>query len=324
MTKPAGTPRKKPEPRRRKTSLVAQSAQGHGQLTSLTLSPPTLRYHDSTARIAEVAPDPSRSFYLGSTSYAAVFTEDRASLPDAVHEQPSERLSVAPSTSIQMVGSRHCQFSIGASVVSALVPFQFFENSVKMYFDVQKASALIGPLITSLLPQLRQDLEKVNPAGVDAHMLYAEMTKNSARPFKVPSTMLPSEFHTMLTGKNLRWETLGLILVVAASNAQFTSPHDPIFMLPGGRKLDKDRFIEDVIHATNDCITICQAHGAVNDSKYRDVADSACITEYDLLNFESSHGVACVYAHFGHQQLLWRQLSVKPLPISRPEQAHFW
>ncbi|KAF2854829.1 hypothetical protein T440DRAFT_475911 [Plenodomus tracheiphilus IPT5] len=279
MTKPAGTPRKKPEPRRRKAASEASSARGNGRLTSLTLSPPTLRNDpntgpitnawptppDSATRTAQTVSDPARSFYLGSTSYASVFTEDRGSLPDTVHEQPSERLSVTPSASSRTVGSRHCQFSIGASIVSTLTPFQFFENSVKMYFDTNKASALIGPLILSILPHLRHDLEQLVAAGAETHMLYAAMTKNTARPLKVPSTMLPSGFHTLITGKHLRWETLGLILAVAGSNAQFTSPHDSIFTLPDGRKLEKDRFIEDVIHATNDCINLCQVHGAVND-----------------------------------------------------------
>ncbi|KAH9860759.1 hypothetical protein J1614_012091 [Plenodomus biglobosus] len=281
MTKPAGTPRKKPEPRRRKATSEACPVQHHGRLSSLTLSPPTLRNDintgpitnawptppDSATRTTQLTSDPTRSFYLGSTSYAAVFTENRGPLPDTVHEQPSERLSVTPSVSSRTKGSRHCQYSIGSSIVSTLTPFQFFENSVKMYFDTNKASALIGPLILSILPQLRQDLEQLSTAGAESQLLYAAMTKNTARPLKVPSTMLPSGFYTLITGKNLRWETLGLILAVAVSNAQFTSPHDPIFTLPDGRKLEKDRFIEDAIHATNDCINICQVHGAVNDSE---------------------------------------------------------
>lgn len=315
MTKPAGTPRKKPEPRRRKTNLEARSGQDHERNTSLTLGPPTLRNTvnsvpaanawstppDSATRITPVASDPSRSFYLGSTSYASVFTEDCRSLPDAVHEQPSERLSITPSASVRTTGSRHCQFSIGASIVSALVPFEFFDKSVKMYFDTQKASALIGPLVLSILPQLRQDLEQLNTVGFDEHMFYTEMTKSSARPLKVPSTMLPSEFHTLVTGKNLRWETLGLILAIAGSNAQFTSPHDPIFTLPSGEKLEKDRFIEDVIHATNDCINICQIHGAVNDSES---TNSAHIPLYYALDYSLSiisHGVAHIYPHAGYQ-----------------------
>jgi hypothetical protein len=77
--------------------------------------------------------------------------------------------------------------------------------------------------------------------------------------------MLPSEFHTLFTGKNLRWEVLGLLLAIAGTNAQFTSPSDSIFTLPDGKQINKDDFVEDTMHTTNDCINLCQIHGAVND-----------------------------------------------------------
>lgn len=282
MTKPAGTPRKRPEPRRR--NIDARSANlalscGQGRLTSLTLSPPTLRNDigavsgqpswptppESATRTAQAGSDTARSFYLGSTSYAAVFTEETP-LPDTVHEQPSERLSVTPSASSKGVGNRHCQIGLGHSIVSALIPFSFFEKSIKMYFEQQKAPALVGPLIHSAMPHIRKDIEQLLAAGSDAPLLFGEMTRNTARPLKVPQSMLPSEFHTLFTGKNLRWETLGLILALAGTNAQFTSPGDSLFTLEDGRTLKKDEFIEDIIHATNDCINICQVHGAVNDS----------------------------------------------------------
>lgn len=281
MTKPAGTPRKKPEPRRRRLDAQAgdtRLSRGHGRLTSLTLSPPTLRNDinpvnsnswptppESAARTTQTNSDPARSFYLGSTSYAAVFAEDRP-LPDTVHEQPSERLSVTPATSTRSLGNRHCQIGLASSIVSALTPFSFFDKSVKMCFETTKADPLIGPLITSALPQLRQDLEQLKAAGSDAYSLYTDMTKNTARPLKVPPTMLPSEFHTLFTGRNLRWETLGLILAVGVKNAQYTAPGDPLFTLEDGRRLEKDEFIEDIIHTIHDCINICQIHGAVNDS----------------------------------------------------------
>ncbi|KAL6709709.1 hypothetical protein ACN47E_001137 [Coniothyrium glycines] len=278
MTKPAGTPRKKPEPRRRKLSgrgVDAQSARGYERLTSLTLSPPTMRNDippvsnswptpPDSASVNQSGSDPTRSFYLGSTSYAAVFTEDRP-LPDTVHEQPSERLSVTPSTSGRNIGHRFCQFGLGQSIVSRLTPFSFFEKSIKMYFETNKASCLLGPLILFALPQLRIDLEQLATAGSDAYGLYAEITKNSARPLKVPSSMLPSQFHTLWTGKHLRWESLGLILAISASQAQYTSPHDPLFINQDGEKLEKQDLIEDIIHTTNDCINIAQTHGAVND-----------------------------------------------------------
>jgi hypothetical protein len=279
MTKPAGTPRKKPEPRRRKADARSAALSAQGRLTPLTLSPPSLRNDvcpvaannawptppESVTRTSQTGLDPCRTFFLGSTSYAAVFTEEQP-LPDTVHEQPSERLSVTPSSSSRNMGHRHCQFGLGYSIVQTLQPFSFFERSLKIYFEAHKATALIGPLIMSALPQMRKDLEQLNSAGSDAHSLYAEITRNTARPMKVPSTMHPPEFHTLFTGKNLRWEALGLILAIGASSAQFTSPGDPVFTLDNGKPVDREEFIEDIMHATNVCINICQTHGAVNDS----------------------------------------------------------
>ncbi|KAF2033852.1 hypothetical protein EK21DRAFT_57718 [Setomelanomma holmii] len=282
MTKPAGTPRKKPEPRRRKEDLRspdARSSRDLGRLTSLTLSPPTLRNEvdtmpvsaswltppESASRSTQAGGDTARSFYLGSTSYASVFTEEHP-LPESMHQQPSERMSLTPSTvTNRTMGTRHCQIGVGHSIVSRLAPFSFYEKSLKMHFESNLGSALVGPLMLSILPQLREDLRQLTVTGSDVYKIYTDMTKNTAKPLKVPSTMVPSEFHTLVTGKNLRWETLGLILVIAASNAQFTSPADPIFMLEDGSKLEKDEWLENTIQAVNDCITICQVHGAVND-----------------------------------------------------------
>jgi hypothetical protein len=134
-----------------------------------------------------------------------------------------------------------------------------------MYFAMHKDPALVGPLFLSAIPQLRKDVEQLHAAGSQAYPLYAEITRNSARPMKIPSDMRPSEFHTLFTGKNLRWDTLGLILAIAGSNAQYTSPNDPLFTLEDGKQMNREEFIEDVMHATNTCINICETHGAVNE-----------------------------------------------------------
>jgi hypothetical protein len=278
MTKPAGTPRKKPEPRRRKADV--RSSQDIGRLTSLTLSPPSLRNEvdavpvgnswptppNSASRARQSASDPVRSFYLGSTSYASVFQED-GPLPDTVHQQPSERMSATPSqvSSKSMGTTRHCQIGVGHSVVSRLSPFSFFEKAIESYFEASVSSLLIGPLVLSLLPQLREDVQQLTAPGADIARMYADMTRNTAKPLKIPPTMLPSEFHTVVTGDNLRWETIGLVLAVAATHAGQTHSKDPLFTLENGSEIDKDEFVEDMIQATNDCITICQTHGAVND-----------------------------------------------------------
>ncbi|KAF2876243.1 hypothetical protein BDV95DRAFT_602247 [Massariosphaeria phaeospora] len=315
MTKPAGTPRKQPEPRNRVVkskypetrSLVPRD---HGVLTPLHASPTTSLRNDigvaasspangwptpptppeSSTRATQNRSNSAPSFYLGSTSYASVFAEEQP-LPNSLHEQPAETIHATPSVlPSRVIGSRHCQMGIGHSILSKLSPFSLIERLITDYFEnfKFKASLLVGPLVMSALPQLRVDLEHLaaldNPSPA-----YAEITKNTARPLKVPSTMLASTFHTLFTGRNLRWETLGLMLIVAGSNAQFTSPDDPMFTLDDGKKLARDEFIEDMIHASNDCISLCQVHGAVNDIMVWMIYNNMIVTS----NFygDNYHGV---------------------------------
>ncbi|KAJ4301285.1 hypothetical protein N0V90_003376 [Kalmusia sp. IMI 367209] len=279
MTRPPGVPRKKPEPRRRTVEARQNATRGHVVTQSLSLSPTALRNEigvpsmvnawptppESATRTTQSASDSARSFYLGSTSYASVFAEEQP-LPNSIHEQPPVSTTGTPSILPSgLEGTRHCRMNIGSLVISKCEQFSFLERLVVAYFKINQASALIGPLITSALPQLRKDIQHIASMSDDPYPLLAEITKNSCQQLKVPPTMLPSEFHTLFTGPNLRWETLGLIMAIAASCAQFSAPDDPLFTLENGDRVDKDIFIEDMIHATNDCISLCQVHGAVND-----------------------------------------------------------
>ncbi|KAI1550377.1 C6 transcription factor [Pyrenophora tritici-repentis] len=187
------------------------------------------------------------------------------------------------------MGHRHCQFALGSLIVSTLSPFDFFEKACKLSFEIQKATALekatalVAPLILSALPQLRKDLELLNAASNDTYALYADMTRNTARPLKVSSDMRPCDFHTLFTGKNLRWEALGLILVIAGCKAQYTAPNDPLFTLEDGKQINRDEFIEDIMHAANTCINICQTHGAVNEIM-------VSLVYYDLMMVSNFYG----------------------------------
>jgi hypothetical protein len=286
MTKPAGTPRKQPEPRRRVKPRYSERRQLRGHESSpLHLSPTTVLRNDissgnipsshagnmwptppeSAARTTQSASESTRSFYLGSTSYASVFAEERF-IPDSLHEQPPKSMNAVPSIfNTRMVGSPHCQMRPALAIISRLTPFSLFENIIRTYFEINKASSFLGPLFISALPQLRIDLERLSPDGGDTCAAFMDITRNTTRPLKVPPTMSASEFHTLFTGKNLRWETLGLIMSIAASMAQFTPPDDPVFTTAKGERFDRDVFVEDLIHVCNDCISLCQVHGAVND-----------------------------------------------------------
>lgn len=143
-------------------------------------------------------------------------------------------------------------------------PFSMIEVSVRMYFSKMISPTVESIILMSALPQLRIDMEQLAKAGSDTIEIWAEMTRNTARSMEIPSSMRYTEYHTLYTGRNLRWEILGLMMSIAGINAQYLPAEDPLFS-QHGRKLDKEEFIQDMIHAGNECIHLCQAHGAVND-----------------------------------------------------------
>jgi hypothetical protein len=115
------------------------------------------------------------------------------------------------------------------------------------------------------MPQLALDFQQLRSANEsDSLTLYTNITRNTARPLKVPPDMLPSDFHKLFTGQNLRWETLGLFIVMAGQTAQFVPPDDPMF-IQNGRKINRDEFVEETLQAGDECISLCREHGAVND-----------------------------------------------------------
>jgi hypothetical protein len=275
MTKPHGMPCTKPKPRCRASNAHLNVTQGHDSRPSLSLA---LRNEIGAPSIVNAWLTPPESatgttqsssdfgsFYLGSTSYASVFAQEQP-LANTLHEQPPASAH-GPQTikASGLEGTRHCHMSVGSLVISKCEQFVFLQRLVRTYFVINGASAMIGPLITNALPQMRRDLDYIASHASNLFPLLAEITKNSSLPLKVPPTMLPSEFHTLFTGSNLRWEAIGLMMALAASCAQRSPPNSPLFTLENGERVNKDEFIMDMIHATNDCITLCQVHGAVND-----------------------------------------------------------
>jgi hypothetical protein len=275
MTRPLSVPCKKLKPRCRASNAHPNVTQGHDSRPSLSLA---LRNEIGAPSSYNVWPAPPksgtrttesssdlRSFCFGSTNYASVFSQEQP-LPDILREQPPESAHETRSIKASgLEGTRHCHMSVGSLVISKCEQFVFLQRLVRTYFVINGASAMIGPLITNALPQMRRDLDYIASHASNLFPLLAEITKNSSLPLKVPPTMLPSEFHTLFTGSNLRWEAIGLMMALAASCAQRSPPNSPLFTLENGERVNKDEFIMDMIHATNDCITLCQVHGAVND-----------------------------------------------------------
>jgi hypothetical protein len=190
MTRPLGVPCKKPKPRCRASNAHPIVTQGHDSRPSLSLA---LRYEigapsiynawptspGSATRTTQSSSD-LRSLYLGSTSYASVFAQEQP-LPNFLHEQPPASAHGTRTIKASgLEGTRHCHMSVGSLVISKCEQFAFLQRLVRTYFVINGGSAMIGPLITDALPQMRRDLEYIASHSNNPFPLLAEITKNSS------------------------------------------------------------------------------------------------------------------------------------------------
>ncbi|KAJ5546573.1 hypothetical protein N7494_004158 [Penicillium frequentans] len=110
------------------------------------------------------------------------------------------------------------------------------------------------------LPSIRATLQN----NTDDGSLVKRLAENTSRPFRVPASITASNFHTLYTGDNLRWEFLGTIFAMAGLAAQLTSSEHPTSSL-NDASTNKSRLITCALAASNSCISICQYYSSVND-----------------------------------------------------------
>lgn len=110
------------------------------------------------------------------------------------------------------------------------------------------------------LPSIRATLEN----DTDNGSLVERLAENTSRPFRVPASITASNFHTLYTGDNLRWEFLGTIFAMAVLAAQLAASQH-LTSFPNDASTNTSQLITCALAASNSCISICQYYSSVND-----------------------------------------------------------
>jgi chromatin structure-remodeling complex subunit RSC3/30 len=74
-----------------------------------------------------------------------------------------------------------------------------------------------------------------------------------------------SEYHTLFTGGNLRWEVLALLFVTAGLSAILLGPTDPLLAFVGQQPSKKQAFIHQMSELGSSCLSFCTDVGHLND-----------------------------------------------------------
>lgn len=104
----------------------------------------------------------------------------------------------------------------------------------------------------------------IPPMGTDADALTQrarDLLENTHRPLVFHEHSTPSEYLQQMSGKNLRWESLGIFLAAASRAALDTSSFAPLYNSDERRR----RLIKALMYIGDCCLETCLALDCLND-----------------------------------------------------------
>lgn len=208
---------------------------------------------------AQSAPKAAGSGYYGSTSYYSVF--DRVDhVPTATTDlQPSGPAGDTLSVDIRDDDPGMSQsLQLGSWILQNLQHVSIIQSLVYMYIRISQVS----PTATLIPLKAVETLQHL--ASGNVHALAQKITGNTQRPLQVPPEMHASNFSTLFTGDNLRWEFLGLVFAWAGLSLSMSMLNDKgSATTPDG--ISKTSFAQLLTACSDACITLCRQNAHTND-----------------------------------------------------------
>ena len=202
----------------------------------------------------------SKAGFLGPTSYNAVFTENPSSL-SAITEphdaQDALRLPPVPADKIRQ----------GAEVLSLLRDVPIYQRFTARWFDLGDG-ILVNQLVyrtwvDELWSEFGQLLQESKP---DQLQNLSELVwRNTQKPMKVHGQMTAREWASSASGRNLRWEVVGVILSMVGLIAVNLSNWDSIFDSIREQFIDRAAFAERMRKASEFCLCFCYESEVLNE-----------------------------------------------------------
>ncbi|CZT25096.1 uncharacterized protein RCC_10825 [Ramularia collo-cygni] len=198
----------------------------------------------------------ARTGFLGPTSYSAVYTENSTILntPD-LNDTPN-----FPAISAEKLQQ-------GAEVLSLLRDIPVYRRFTDRWFELCDGIILTRPVTQCLLDGLWLEFGPILEEGRPEELLsLSELVwRNTREPMKVRGDMTARDWAHSASGRNLRWESVGVILSLVGLISLSLNNWDAIFESIRERYVDRATFAERMRKASEYCLCFCYESEVLND-----------------------------------------------------------
>ena len=202
----------------------------------------------------------SKTGFLGPTSYSAVFTENPGSLSVITEPYDAEESSHLPPVSAEKIQE-------GAEVLSMLRDIPIYQRFTQRWFDLSDGIVVLQPIyriwIDEIWSEFGRLLQESNPEQL--RNLSELVWRNTRKPMKIHGNMTAREWAKAASGRNLRWEVVGVILSLVGLIAVNLSNWDSIFDSIREKYIDRATFAERMRKASEFCLCFCYESEVLND-----------------------------------------------------------
>nr|POF18029.1 hypothetical protein CFP56_13440 [Quercus suber] len=206
---------------------------------------------------ASMAARENRLGFLGPTSYSAIFSENPISLDSEVEEEDVPNIPPVTSKKIRQ----------GAEVLALLRDLPLYENFTQRWLESSDGIIVLQPMYQMWLIDTWTEFGQLLVEGDTKQLLsLSELVwRNTRRPLKLHGQMTAREWAKSASGRNLRWEVVGIILSITGCIAVNLSDWDSIFDTIRDRYVDKPTFAERMRKASEFCQCFCYESEVLND-----------------------------------------------------------
>ncbi|KAK3075774.1 hypothetical protein LTR53_000599 [Teratosphaeriaceae sp. CCFEE 6253] len=225
------------------------------------------RRTSSSGPCSLASPEGSMSFregkigFLGPTSYSAVFSEFEN--PASLGVREIEEVEDAPE--LEPIPPERIQQ--GAEILALLRDIPLYEKFTQRFFDLCDGILIMRPAYRVWVDELWSEFGRILLEGnpQDLRSLSELVWRNTRKPMKVHGQMTAHEWAKSASGRNLRWEIVGVILTLAGLIAINLSNWDTIFDNIRERYVDRATFAERMRKASEFCLCFCYEAEVLND-----------------------------------------------------------
>ncbi len=227
-------------------------------------SPLTSNPDKSRKSIPTIQPQPG---FLGSTSYAAVFTESQTQIGLDADQDNGELQHTHSDPTASSLG-KDALIKQGAAVLALLSDFPLYGPFIDQWLDYARGLALIAPFMPECMASIKRDLyDPFVKAQSGRALLHASemLFTNGAKPMKMDPGMTFRQYHTLFTGENLRWEALGMLFTAVGLSCLIMLAADTTVDSPQTGTFDKRTLAHRMLEASDASIAFCEQTGHLND-----------------------------------------------------------